>query len=64
MTINLNLNALRNRTIDASVKLLNKARPKAPSIGAQIDSCLNNNDLTNDERDELISLLQSAVDNA
>ena len=64
MTINLNLNALRNRTIDASVKLLNKARPKDPSIGELIDSALNNNDLTDEERTSLAETLQAALDHA
>lgn len=68
MTITLpklpNLKNTRNKLIDISVNVLNKARPKELTIGQRIDAAINDKDMPEKIRAALITALDEALADA
>ncbi len=57
----MNLNQLRNSVIDATVKVLRKAKAKPPSTGSALRSIIDDPKLSNSDKLAALSFLQTEL---
>ena len=59
----MNLNKLRNQTIDATVRVLNKAKAKPPSTGTTLRNIIDDPCLSNADKLSALAFLQTEIAN-
>jgi hypothetical protein len=60
----LDLTTIRVRAINASIKVLNKARPKELTPGQLVQRVIDNPDMSNEDRADILISLAKEVSNA
>ena len=60
----MNISKARNALIDATVKVITKAKAKPPTIGQRIDAMIAHPNINDEERKDLVDMFEAALDNA